>query len=315
MPGKKLQKSRGSVYSPGYTPKDFITQPTNPFGVDNAGINTSENYGEPITTPPPFYPQQEVDIPPALPNQYAYNPPIVPPDFPYLGSGYQQPQYEYPNVAQPVYAEIKSDILATSLSCIYCNTNNIDYIIPICKHLCHYNCFKNANYICKKADNSVDNQEEICSICLYDKNIIKCTECKKRYCYICILNRNLDKCCEVLNEKSKDIKTTCPGCLISSPYSEMSPIKCKSHEFLCKKCFNLSIKLKTCILGCELVNELSYNCTCKACGIKDIKYFGNYYCPDKCEVCDTCQTGYILRNSTKKEDPLCAYCGIHLLKA
>jgi hypothetical protein len=211
----------------------------------------------------------------------------------------------------PLNPNLSSDLTGNDLKCIICEQTSIDYLIPTCKHFCHLACYKN-NQSCKCQINSANAPfSPFCYRCT-DKNIIQaCETCNKSYCYLCITNLNLVECCKSIQDNVDNIKIKCPGCLIDRSLSNIVPIKCKTHNLVCKKCWNIGSELNKCLI-CDEKYDLGIFCNCSKCNLKNIKYIGEYHCTQNCDVCEFCQTMEILEKSINKEAPVCADCGEEL---
>lgn len=221
----------------------------------------------------------------------------------------EKPKYEEP----PQYIPEKTlEEILSECVCGFCGQGQVNMILPECYHSCHLICFKANNFVCgcgKFQEVEGVNNSQTCKICSGKNNLISCANCRSNHCFLCIVNKDLAGCCEYLKNCLDQVKVSCPGCWSITSYSNIMPIKCKNHEVICMNCWNIGASQKKCVLGCEMPYELLNFCTCKACTLTDMKYCGNFKCPDHCEVCDFCQTQYSLKMFKEKRPLQCVYCG------
>lgn len=250
-------------------------------------------------------------------NSFAPPPPInslfIPPPPPPINLG--------PSLIAPppqIILQEKFDI--STEKCVFCSEQGVNLILPDCYHLCHLLCYLKSK-ICTKCDDGAEKKIDIpyvvdmekCAFCRDKSNLLMCKECKKQYCFICVSNKKLENCCDSITKTLEDYKNECPGCLCTMSYKNFIAFRCKDHDVLCKKCWNISFTKEKCVMGCELPIPMAYYCLCDACDKMQIKYFGDFVCPDDCQVCDSCQTIQFLRCCKDKKDPICAICNNNLL--
>lgn len=203
-------------------------------------------------------------------------------------------------------------------NCEYCKQNQPDYLSP-CKHYYHINCLfslANENSACVKCREPFNftffqkPDKNLCQICKNTLNLCACDTCQKKLCYFCICtqrqSKEIDDCCNHTLLKSKEISVKCPGCEKNRWFGDIVPIPCDIHNLLCKMCWNLNINLGRCILGCQLAANLGDYIECSLCGETEIKYYGDFICPQRCSVCNECQMRTLIFTSYK--DPACPSC-------
>lgn len=199
-----------------------------------------------------------------------------------------------------------------SLTCEECQNVDIDLILLECRHSYHISCFYQ---YCKKCDapRTVTTKPlidpKICFICSSASNIIHCETCQTPYCFLCVNHKVLPDCCKPILQKLSQYSTQCPGCEFTLPYSEFCQVKCKSHDLLCIKCWNLGVIRNLCVLGCEIKLNLAKRCLCAICQESKPAYLDSKKC-ENCEVCLDCQWTHNF--SQPNENFTCAKCGLLL---
>ncbi|OMJ76591.1 hypothetical protein SteCoe_24000 [Stentor coeruleus] len=286
------------------------------FTTQNSGFNTSmtppnSNYGtQQISNPPPIINPP----PPPIINPPPFNAP--PPLIGGISSLTLPPQLinKTPsNIEPPPPINIPKFDLAKEL-CVYCKQSGVQLILPDCYHLCHLFCYVENNKCpeCKGEERIIEIPYVVdmkkCALCRVESNLLACFNCEKQYCFICVNNKTIEGCCDNIKNSLDKYKSSCPGCFYTIGYDNFVPIKCKEHDALCKKCWNLSVAIGKCIIGCEIENSMAYYCHCEACDENEIKYFGEFVCPNNCEVCDFCQSIQILKCLRKKQEISCPCC-------
>ncbi|OMJ89833.1 hypothetical protein SteCoe_7914 [Stentor coeruleus] len=192
-------------------------------------------------------------------------------------------------------------------TCLLCNESNPNFLSS-CKHLYHIKCIKKLQSTkcikklqsskCVKCPEIIKNgwldipSANNCHNCLSAFNLFSCNNCNKKSCISCIMHRDLQGCCGDFEKNKIKLYQQCPGCFYDRSICDLVINTCTTHNFLCKKCWNLSTKIGKCILGCYIGNmRFPDIIQCPECYEFEIKYYGEYLCPDKsCESCDKCMT-------------------------
>lgn len=200
--------------------------------------------------------------------------------------------------------------------CIFCSLGQVNLILPECSHSCHVKCFLQQKAICtvctvKKEIQGLEVKGEInCNLCGGLNNLISCPDCLTKHCYVCFRNNSLKHCCEALKNNLEDQFSQCPGCESKTPYSEIVPLKCETHDLLCKKCWNISILTGKCVFNCKLAYSVGVYCHCDVCNKNEIKHLSPLTCPNSCNLCEFCQSRFSIFTSASK----CANCQEVLIK-
>jgi hypothetical protein len=207
----------------------------------------------------------------------------------------------------------------TENKCEYCKQPSVNYVTK-CRHFYHINCFTHVYFYlqsCVACNTKISIPglphltENECFRCKIKTNLIKCDDCRLSYCFICLQNSNIKVCCQGSLKNLDYLFVECPGCNYPRSYSDIFPMRCKGHGLLCKKCYNLSVAARKCVLGCDLQFPGAIYCDCEACTKRDFKYFDEFVCPNNCTVCDPCSRQYNLHR--RNQEKSCVYCGYRLI--
>lgn len=308
-----------SSINPNYPPQYANTNPHQPLHTPPSMPNYNPNYNHSnpgadatVISPPPFINSNTnsgfIPHPPPI---LTAPPPITGPSLT-LPSYLLNPPPQVKIEAPPIVNSPKPDFSIEL--CVYCKQIGVQLILPNCYHLCHLHCYVEDNKCpeCKGEERVVEIpyvvDMEKCAICRVTSNLLNCFECGKKYCFICVSNKIQEGCCGDIKNSLDKYKRSCPGCLYTIGYDNFVPIRCKEHDTLCKKCWNLGVAVGKCVMGCELECSMAYYCHCDACDENEIKYFGDFVCPNNCEICDFCQSIQILKCLKRKQDISCPSC-------
>lgn len=183
-------------------------------------------------------------------------------------------------------------------TCLVCNQSNPNFLSS-CKHLYHIKCIdKLKSSKCVKCSEAIKSDyldipsNNNCHNCLSAFNLFPCNNCNKKSCISCIMLRNLQSCCGNIEKNKVKLYQQCPGCFYDRSICDLVLNTCITHNFLCKKCWNLSARIGKCILGCAIETmRFPDIIRCPECFKFEIKYFGEYLCPDgSCEDCEKCMS-------------------------
>ncbi|OMJ95506.1 hypothetical protein SteCoe_1103 [Stentor coeruleus] len=283
-----------TVYDQKPPPLNLVQPPQN--------IDPSGNYNL------PYIPQVPYDInnqlvptnPLNIKNKFAKQPEIIPSP-PSITTPIITTNLATINMPPPIITltpiQIKDFfIILKESTCLVCNDFNPNFLSS-CKHLYHINCIKKLKSSkCVKCSEVIENEwfdiplANNCHNCSSTFNLLSCNDCNKKSCVSCILLRNLQGCCGNLEKNKIKLCQQCPGCFYDRSICDLVLNTCVTHNFLCKKCWNLSTRIGKCILGCELgIMGFPDIIRCPECYEFEIKYFGEYLCPDSsCEDCEKC---------------------------
>ncbi|OMJ81317.1 hypothetical protein SteCoe_18240 [Stentor coeruleus] len=297
---------------------NIVPPQINTSNIVHPQINTSNISSPPIIASQnmPFQPPPNINF---GSSQFAPPPPIITGNSSFISSPPPISNIS-PIIPPPPTIILQEKMNLSTEKCVFCSEQGVNLILPDCLHLCHLPCYIKYK-VCAKCNDGVEKKIEIpyvvdmqkCAFCRDNTNLLMCKECNKQYCFICVSSKKLEKCCESITTNLDDYKTQCQGCLCIMSYKNFISLKCKDHDVLCKKCWNISFTKEKCVMGCKLPISMGYYCLCEGCDKMQIKYFGDFVCPDNCMVCDSCQTMQFLRCCKDKKDPICAICNNNLL--
>lgn len=162
---------------------------------------------------------------------------------------------------------------------------------------CYLNIYKSESSISPFIPQQLFKPSHSCSLCKDTQDTYYCETCEKFFCICCCFSQPEAICCSNFLQETKIKLKTCQGCKYEMNISDFFlDYKCESHDYLCKKCFNLGIATSSCIFDCPIPPLPCSLTTCSLCSTLSLKYQGRYSCKQKCELCDPCFYNSFLSN-------------------